>query len=168
MAQDEGRFGRINSTMRAWAPAGMRPLTPRQVVRQYLYVYSAVCPKIGRITSLILPSANTDMMNIFLEHVSSDFKKFFIIMVVDQAAWHFSKGLKIPDNIRLVAQPAHSPELNPAEHIWDEVKEKYFYNRAFKSLDHVEETLCIALNELAENPQRVRKLTNFPYLRITQ
>ena len=95
-------------------------------------------------TSLILPSANTEMMNIFLEHVSSAFKDYFLIMIVDQAGWHLSKALKVPENIRLVPQPAHSPELNPTEHVWKEIKEKFFHNRIFRSLDHVEDTICIA------------------------
>ena len=116
---------------------------------------------------MILPWANTEMMNIFLAHVSSAFNDYFMIMIVDQAGWHVSKGLNIPENIRLVPQPAHSPELNPTEHIWKEIKEKYFYNRVYKSLDHVEDTLCVALNELASDPERVRSLTNFPYMRIT-
>jgi len=167
MAQDEGRFGRINTTVKAWAPAHVRPSTPRQIVRQYLYVYSAVCPSLGKMSSLILPSANTEMMNIFLEHVATVFKDYFLIMIVDQAGWHLAKALKVPENIRLLPQPAHSPELNPTEHVWKEIKEKYFHNRIFKSLDHVEDTICVALKELASEPDRIRSLTNFPYMRIT-
>ena len=61
-------------------------------------------------TSLILPSADTEMRNLFLEHVSSTFAKYFVVMQVDQAGWHQAKELKIPGNIRLIAQPAYSPE----------------------------------------------------------
>jgi len=52
-------------------------------------------------TALLLPWANTDMMNIFLEEVSKDFIECLVIMQVDQAGWHKSKHLKIPENIRL-------------------------------------------------------------------
>ena len=82
-------------------------------------------------TALILPFVNIDMMTIFLHHVSQDFKAFFVIMIVDQAAWHMSKRLKIPENIRLIAQPSHSPELNPVEHIWEDIREKAMPNAAF-------------------------------------
>ncbi len=77
MAQDEGRFGRISSCRRAWAPPGVRPQAPRQVVRQYSYVFSAVAPAHGTLTSLILPHANTDMMNLFLQHVAQEYAAYF-------------------------------------------------------------------------------------------
>lgn len=73
MAQDEGRFGRISRPKRCWAPPGIRPLAPAQIVREAVYVFAAVAPSLGTICSLILPTANTDMMNIFLTHVSQTF-----------------------------------------------------------------------------------------------
>jgi hypothetical protein len=60
-AQDEGRFGRISDVRRAWSPQGARPQAPRQVIRTYLYVFTAVCPALGKMTSLILPWANTKL-----------------------------------------------------------------------------------------------------------
>jgi hypothetical protein len=73
-------------------------------------VYAAVAPAEGKMTSLILPSADTEMMNLFLEHVSKTYEKYYVVMQVDQASWHGAKDLRIPDNIRLIAQPAYSPE----------------------------------------------------------
>ncbi len=70
-------------------------------------------------TALVLPYANTQMMNLFLEQVSMEFQDYFLIIQVDGAAWHKSKGLVIPENIRLITQPAYSPELNPVEHLWE-------------------------------------------------
>ena len=136
-------------------------------MRTYVYVFAAVCAALGRMTALILPFVNTDMMNLFLDYVSRDFKDFFVIMIVDQAGWHMTKHLKIPENIRLIAQPSHSPELNPVEHLWDELREKAMTNKGFKSLDQVEEALCREIRALENNPNRLRSLTNFPYLRIT-
>jgi putative transposase len=72
MAQDEGRFGRINIPRRAWAPPGVRPRSARQIERESLYVYAAIAPAEGKMVSLILPSADTAMMNLFLEHVISN------------------------------------------------------------------------------------------------
>jgi transposase len=111
--------------------------------------------------------ANTEMMNLFLAQVAEDFPDYFILMLVDQAGWHISRRLKVPENLRLIELPARSPELNPAEHIWEELKEKNFANKAFEDLDEVEENLCLGLNALADNPDKVRSMTNFPYLNIT-
>lgn len=166
MAQDEGCFGRISRPKRCWTPPGMRPYAPTQVVREYLYAYAAVAPALGQMVSLILPEASTAMMNRFLEEVSRAFSTHFIVMQVDGAGWHRAKDLVVPENIRLISQPAYSPELNPVEHIWDELREKYFHNRCFSSLEYVTEVLCQGLMALADDPERLRSLTSFPHLNV--
>jgi len=166
MAQDEGRFGRISPAKRAWAPPGMRPKAPRQVIRESSYVYAAVAPEQGLMTSLILPSADTAMMNVFLAQVAEDFADDFIVMQVDQAGWHRAKELQVPENMRLIFQPAYSPEVNPVEHLWEEVREKYLHNRIFSSLEELIEVLCQALTELTEDKERLRSMMFFPHFRM--
>ena len=167
MAQDEACFGRISTTRRSWAPKHIRPLTPRHIVREYTYVYAVVAPHEGKMVSLILPFADTSMMNLFLTHVSHTFSTYFLVIQVDQAGWHSAKDLIIPENIRLIPQPAYSPELNPVEHIWDELREKYFHNRIFPSLEALIDVLCQGLCDLADDAERLRSLTGFPHLKIT-
>jgi transposase len=166
MAQDEGRFGRISDLRTCWAPKGVRPRIAKQIVRSFVYVYAAVCMALGKMTSLILPFANTEMMNLFLEEVSSDFKDFFVIMLVDGAGWHRSGRLIIPENIRLIYQPSHSPELNPVEHLWEDLRENCLPNKAFGSLSAVEKALCRGLQELYDQPEKLRSMTNFDYLDV--
>ena len=105
-------------------------------------------------------------MNIFLQHVSQTFSDYFLVMQVDQAGWHQAKDLILPENIRLIKQPPYSPEVNPVEHIWDDIREKYFHNRIFSSLDALTETLCEALNTLSNDPNRITSMTFFPHLKI--
>lgn len=167
MAQDEGRFGRISDVRTCWAPKGVRPRIAKQIVRSFVYVYAAVCMALGKMTSLILPYANTEMMNLFLEEVSKDFKDCFVIMLVDGAGWHRSGRLQLPENIKLVYQPSHSPELNPVEHLWEELRENYLPNMAFRSLNAVEKALIHGLRELCNDPERLRSMTNFEYLAVT-
>lgn len=165
MGQDEGRFGRSTSPRRCWVPPGVRARAPRQVVREYSYAFTAVAPKEGWLSSLILPKANSAMMSLFLAHVAQEYAGYFIVMQVDRAGWHRSKELVVPENIRLLAQPAHSPEVQPTEHIWDEVREKHFHNRVFEDMDAVEHTLVEGLSALRAEPERVRSLTYFPHFR---
>jgi putative transposase len=167
MGQDEGRFGRISRPKRCWAPPGIRPHVPSQIVRESVYIFAAVAPGAGLMTSLVLPSANTAMMNLFLEHVSQSFENYFIVMQVDQAGWHRSKELVIPANIRLIEQPAYSPEVNPVEHLWEELREKYLHNRLFSSLDLLVEVLCQALNELTDDKERLTSMMSFPHLNVS-
>jgi len=133
MVQDEARFGRICEPRRCWAPAGIRPHTPKQAIRQAVYAFAAIAPQLGTLVALVLPSADTDMMNLFLQQVAQEVADSFILMQVDQAGWHRSRELQIPENIRLIFQPPYSPELNPVEHLWDELREKFFLNRVFSS-----------------------------------
>jgi DDE superfamily endonuclease len=167
MGQDEGRFGRISRPKRCWAPPGIRPQVPSQVVRESVYIFAAVAPGAGLMTSLVLPSANTSMMNLFLEHVSQSFENYFIVMQVDQAGWHRSKELLVPANIRLIEQPAYSPEVNPVEHLWEELREKYLHNRLFSSLDLLVEVLCQGLNELTDDKERLSSMMSFPHLNVS-
>jgi hypothetical protein len=150
-----------------WAPEGIRPRVPKQLVRAFVYVYATVCAALGKMTALILPYANTDMMTLFLDEVSRDFKDYFVIMLVDRASWHLSGSLRTPENIRLLPLPPYSPELNPVEHLWEDLRGKALPNKAFKSLDQVERALCDRLVTLGNDPDRLRSMTNFPYLRIT-
>lgn len=167
LAADEGRFGRLGQVMRAWCAPGIRPDAPQQLVREYLYAFVAVAPSLGRMTALVLPFSNTAMMNLFLEQVAEDFADFFVVMQVDGASYHSSGDLLIPENIRLIIQPPRSPELNPTEHVWEEIREKHFYNRAFETLDAVSDTLCKGLKELMDLPEKISSMTYFPHLKIT-
>jgi hypothetical protein len=97
MAEDEGRFGRVSLKRRAWAPPGVRPRAKRQIVREDTDVSAAVAPAEGKMTSLILPTANTALMQRFLEHVSRTFADSFMVMQVDRAGWHGAKALGVRD-----------------------------------------------------------------------
>lgn len=166
MAADEGRFGRLGEVRACWCPPEIRPIIPKQQVREYVYAYVAVAPELGQMSCLVLPYANTKMMNLFLKQVSEDFPEYLIIMQVDKAAWHRSKSLEIPENIRLLTQPPYSPELMPVEHLWEYLRENYFNNRIFKSISKVVDELCRGLVELGSNQERLRSMTYFPHLRI--
>jgi hypothetical protein len=105
------------------------------------------------------------MMQLFLDHVSASYADSFLLMQLDQAVWHQTKELRVPENIRLITQPAYSPELNPTEKLWEELLEKQFPNVACTSLDEVMDRLCQGLNQLEAQPDRLRQMTFFPHFR---
>ena len=135
-----------------------------QIVREYTYAYASVCPFDGTLDSLILPWAFATAMNIFLAEVANRHSDKFILMFLDQASWHKAKGLNIPQNIRLASLPAYSPELNPTEHIWDELREKYFHNLTFDSIEAVEDRLEDGLRDLENNKTLVQSTTAFNWI----
>ena len=164
MFQDEGRFGRINICRCCWAPMGIRPEVLVQFVREYTYAYAAVSPHDGVMDSLILPEVNAEAMSIFLAELSRRHPDEFLLIVMDRAAWHRSKGLIIPENIKLIWLPPYSPQCNPVENIWDEVREKWFPNLAFKSLEAVEDTLVEALAALENDNSRTQGIPGFDWI----
>lgn len=93
-------------------------------------------------------------------------KEYFIIIQVDRASWHISPNLEIPENIYLIAQPRGSPELNPVEHIWEEIREKELYNHGFVNLEEEQEVVCESLRRISSNEKLVKSMTNFPHLRV--
>ncbi|OFX39798.1 MAG: hypothetical protein A2X08_03245 [Bacteroidetes bacterium GWA2_32_17] len=107
------------------------------------------------------------MMNLFLANVSEEFIENEIIMLVDGAGWHKSKELKIPYNIHFIIQPPYSPEVNPTEHIWDEIREKYLHNKIFSSLKETINRVSNGIRELSSKNELIKSMTLFPYLNIS-
>jgi len=164
MFEDEARFGRLSEPHRCWAPAGGRPAVPVQIVREYEYAYAAVSPHDGVLDTLVLPAVNAETMGVFLAEVAQRHADEFILMVLDGASWHRAKRLRIPPHMRLVPLPSWSPQLNPAEHVWDELREKYFANRRFASMDQLEEQLVAGLATLEADLPRMASLTGFSWI----
>ena len=162
--QDEARFGRISSIHSCWCPKPLRPLCRMQISQQYVYAYGAVSIADGKLESLILSGCNTRTMQIFLEEISSRHREEKILMVMDGAGWHKSKELVIPDNMAIAILPAYSPELNPVEQIWKEIRMKGFYNRIFDSLDALEDNLLEQLCRLENDNVTVKSIMSWQWL----
>lgn len=164
MFQDEARFGRMVRIRRSWAPRPLRPMVCNGYEREFLYVYGAVSPLQGQFDWMVTRQMNTANMSAFLAQVSARHRRDFIIMVVDGASSHVAKDLIIPENVRLLKLPPYAPELNPQEHIWDELREKAFPNRVFADLDSVLGQLQESLPRLAADRAALRGLTAWPWI----
>ncbi len=84
--------------------------------------------------------------------------------MVDGASSHVAKDLVVPKNIRLLRLPPYAPELNPQEHVWDELREKAFPNRVFADLDSVLAKLQESLPSMAADRAALRSLTAWPWI----
>jgi transposase len=114
---------------------------------------------------LVLPAVNAEARSVFLAEVSQRHAGEFVLLVLDGAGWHRAKRLQVPANMRLIPWPPGSPPLNPVEHLWDEVREKWFANRVFASMQAVERQLVTALATLETDVQRVASLTGFDWIK---
>lgn len=164
MFQDEARFGRMVRIRRCWAPNPSRPIVNNGYERQFVYVYGAVSPLEGDLDWMICREMNTQRMGEFLTQVSTTHAQDFIVMIVDGASSHVAKDLQVPENIRFVRLPPYSPELNPQEHVWDELREKQFPNRVFADMAGVLHQLETGVPQLASNHDAVRSLTAWPWI----
>jgi transposase len=164
MFADEARFGRMSRPRPCWAPTGIRPEVASRLIREYIYLYGAVSPKDGMCVYLIMPRSDTESFQAFLNVLARKFARQDILLVLDGAPNHRCSGLVLPANVSLLFLPPYSPELNPKENLWDEIREKIFKNYALKSIDAVRAKLEQAILYIDRNPKTVKSITSFPYI----
>lgn len=162
-AQDEGRHGLKPILQSCWARKGVRPVAKQKRGFKSVYVSGIVQPKTGKVHWLIVPKLTAAIFSIILKNFAEQFDiglKRRAIIVLDQAGWHTSGKLVIPEGIHLIFQPAYSPEVQPAEHLWPPLREPVA-NRVWTNLEDVEEALEKRCRELADDPERLRSTTHF-------
>ena len=162
--QDEARFGRLGDPARCWAPRPLRPLVKLALIREFRYVYAALGPQTGTLHWMVSETMNTENMGRFLDQVGHAHPKEQVVMVLDGASSHRTKALSVPDNVSLLPLPPYSPELNPVELLWHELREKYCSNRVFDALDAVLAQVEQGLRNLASNPAAVSRLSAWPWI----
>jgi len=150
MFQDEAGFGRINKPKYCWCFSGLRPIVPCHHIREYRYAYGAVEPLTGESFFLVLPYCNTTCMNVYLQGLSRAYPEDYILLAMDGASWHRTKELKTPENIELFFLPPATPEMNPTEQIWKEIRKRGFRNEIFQTLDKVITRLCDTIISLTK------------------
>lgn len=165
-AEDEARLGLQPVIRRMWAPKGKRPKAVNYRKYEWLYAYAFVRPEDGTTHWLLLPTVNTECMNIalktFSEEMDPDGKKL-IVLLMDQAGFHTGKDLEVPEGIRIESLPPYTPELQPVECLWPLLKES-IANRAYETMDMLEAVLIKRINWLIENTQTVLGATGFGWI----
>jgi transposase family protein len=98
----------------------------------------------------IMPNCNTNNMSIFLKELSKTYNEDIMILVCDGTAWHKSKNLEISGNIIITHIPPYTPEMNPIEQIWKQIRQMGFGNKIFRTLKAVVDRLCDTINLLTD------------------
>ena len=137
----------------------MRPSAPQDQRTASTYIFGAICPGDGKGAALVLPACNTEAMNLHLAEIAAEVAPGkHAALVVDQAGWHLSAGLVVPDNITLVVLPPKCPELNPAENVWQFMRDNWLSNRVFASYTDLVDHCCEAWNKLIERPWTIMSI----------
>lgn len=159
--QDESRFGLFTRNGKALTAKGIKPICPFHQVFKSTYLYGSFSPIDGHSFLLELPFCNSSLFELYLEEFSKQRPEELKVIVLDNGAFHKAKSLVIPDNICLIFLPPYSPELNPAEKIWQKFK-RDFTNRLFKSLNDLSEYVCGLVSKLTIN--EVVSITSYEYV----
>lgn len=130
---------------------------------QWSWLAGFVEPSSGETYWWIVPRVNWQIF----ERMLADFAKHFelgpdkrVLLVIDQATFHTTEKLTLPEGIHLLFLPPKSPELQPAERLWP-IANEAIANQSFESLDDVEEMLAHRCRALIDKPKFVQGLTNF-------
>ena len=160
---DEHRLGLKPVLRDVWIPEPEQPIANVNWRFQWLWLYGFVHPESGETYWWILPQVNINLFN----RVLADFAQHFgvgknkrIVLAMDQAGWHTSEQVKVPEGIHLELMPSHSPELQQAERLWPLTNEA-IANKLFQNLDELEEVLFQRCQVLLRQQDLIRRLTCF-------
>lgn len=157
--QDEMRVGQQGTLTRLWAPTGTRPRVVRQQQYDSAYVFGAVCPVRDQAVGLVLPGVNTEAMALHLQAVSMAVPPGrYALVVVDGAGWHSEAAAQGLENLTLLRLPPASPELNPVEQLWQQLRQRDLANRCFEDYEAIVQTCCEAWNAFTALPDALRRL----------
>ena len=146
-----------------WAPIGERPIAHGHHRFDWLYVTAFVSPATGETFWYVSNGVSKEFFEALLETFAREAEaglSRIILLVLDNAGWHGPANLKIPDGIRLVYLPPYTPELNPIERLWRDLKDKLSDLMA-KSIEELSATVCRLIIEYSK--AALRSLTGYPY-----
>ena len=125
----------------------------------WAYIFGAICPEKGKGAGLVLPYCDSDAMAAQLEEISQAVDPGgHAVLILDQAGWHVSPKLRVPDNITLLFLPPRAPELNPVENIWQFMRDNWLSNRIFNSYEEIVGHCCLAWNRLVDQPWKIMSI----------
>ena len=144
-SQDETRYGLLPVAKRRITLPGIKPIVEIDSRYESVYLYGAVEPLTGERFFLEFSDLTSECFQCFIEQFSETFAKSLNLLVLDNGRFHQAKSLAIPDNVVLLFLPPYSPELNPIERLWQDMKVKLF-TQTYKTLGDMQakvtEILC--------------------------
>ena len=119
---------------------GIKPILSYQHRFKTTYLYGSYSPINGNNFVWEIEGVDTKIFEAYLFHFSKYKPKEYKIVVIDNAGFHSTKNIEIPDNIFLLRIPPYCPELNPCEQIWQYIKNRY-KNQRFKTMENLKNWL---------------------------
>lgn len=156
---DEMRLGLLGQVRRVLAPRGVKIVQTVQREYKYEYLLLAVLPAIGQLLWGWIPRMKQEHLKPMLEQWALE------INVWDGAGVHRGALISSLQGSRII-QPPYSPELNPAERVFEEVR-RAIEGKTYSSLDQKRLAAEHFLTQLAADPARVKQLCFWPWIQRT-
>lgn len=161
LCQDESRLGLKTETGKVITAFGVKPVVSVQWQRDNFWLYGVVEPLSGWQFMQEYSQLNTEHFQQFIDALSAQLGDDIAILQLDRAGAHVTTALRWADNLIPILQPAHSPELNPIERVWQFVKAQMKGER-FATLEHLRQRLTQVLQQLT--PQRIISLASYDFI----
>ena len=107
-----------------------------------------------------MPWLNGVCFQIFIDELAKTFPETLNILVLDNGSFHYAKSLKLPDNIALIFLPPYSPELNPIERLWQDIKAKLFQH-TLGTIEEMQDKITQILRNYTK--AAIAQITSFKY-----
>ena len=160
----KARYGLHSITRRCWGLRGVRVVIPRQQKFLWGYLYGAVEVTQGKAEFLLMPTVNLDCHKTFLTQLAASDPTAHHVVIQDQAGFHYRCGdPRLPQRTHIVSLPPYSPELNPVEKLWDQLKD-VLCNRVFPTLPEIEEVIENWSRAMSKNTEALRRLIGLGWL----
>jgi hypothetical protein len=161
--EDEHRIDLKPIIRRVWRKKGQRPVITVQHRYTWTYLYGFVCPQNGQTFWLLLPTVTVSLWSSVLAEFAAAVgvgPSKRIILVTDQAGWHVSGKVAVPDGLHVVFLPPYSPELQPAERLWS-LSDEALVNEHFSDLEALIDAQAERCRRLREQPEVIQAHTHF-------
>jgi transposase len=164
--EDEAAVDLRDHSGKTWGERGVRPDVYVTGQRGRLNILSVVTAQGTFDYQVTEQRINSKEYIEFLEKLIKD-RACSIFLVVDRAPFHCSKQVRTfiwhhRRKIRLFYLPTYSPELNPDEHAWEEIKDKQLGRKSIKNKRDLKEHLQCALASLKDRADRIISFFHLP------
>ena len=119
---------------------GVKPIVQYQHKFDTTYLYGSYSPINGDSFVWEINGVTTSIFESYLEQFSKHKPDEYKIVVIDNAGFHSTLHINVPENIFLLRIPPYCPELNPCEQVWQFIKNRY-KNHSFKNMGKLREWL---------------------------
>ena len=136
--------------------SGIKPIVSYQHVFKTTYLYGSYSPINGDSFVWEINGVDTIIFEAYLKEFSQYKPNEYKIVVIDNAGFHSTKNIEVPENIFLLRIPPYAPELNPCEQVWQYIKNRY-KNQRFQTMEKLTDWLNNMVNQMS--PETIKSIT---------